>query len=148
MIYLGLSNPTNGATFGQNPYTGNATITVKDTQPEPAAVFNDLSVIEGNSGTTTVNATVTLSNPAGFDVYVRPLFIDGTAHQYRDYYSSSYYLIIPAGQTTASFPLQIYGNTIVEGNKRFTISGTAGRDCCSTQTFKVQPGTGTILNDD
>jgi uncharacterized protein YjdB len=149
LIYLSLSNPTNGATFGPYPNLANATITVKDAQPEPSVTFNDLSVVEGNSGTSIVNATVTLSTPAGFDVYVRPSFIDGTARQYRDFYFSGYYVIIPAGQTTTSFPLQIYGNTTVEGNKRFTIGGTAGRDyCCSTISFKVQSGTGTILNDD
>jgi hypothetical protein len=147
-IYLYLSNPTNGATFGPYPNLSTATITVKDVQSEPAVTFNDFSVVEGNSGTTIVNATVKLSNPTGFDVYVRPFFIDGTARQFRDYYFAGYSVIIPAGQTTASFPMQIYGNTTVEADKRFTISGSAGRDCCSTPTFKVQTGTGTILNDD
>jgi len=147
-IYLYLSNPTNGATFGPYPNLSSATITVKDAQSEPAAVFDDFSVAEGNSGTAIVNATVKLSNPAGFDVYVRPTFIDGTARQYRDYYFPGYYVLIPAGQLTASFPIQIYGNTTVEGDKRFTLNGYAGRDCCSSLSFKVQPGTGTILNDD
>lgn len=147
-IFLYLYNPTNGATFGPSPNLSNATITVKDSQSEPTVLFNDFSVAEGNSTTTIVNTTATLSNPAGFDVYVRPIFIDGSARQYRDFYFSGYYVVIPAGQLTASFPIQIYGNTTVEGNKRFTISGSAGRDCCSSVSFKVQPGTGTILNDD
>jgi hypothetical protein len=147
-IYLYMSNPTNGATFGPYPNLSSATITVKDAQSEPAAVFDDFSVAEGNGGTTIVNASVKLSNPAGFDVYVRPTFIDGTARQYRDYYYPGYYVVIPAGQLTASFPIQIYGNATVEGDKRFTLNGTAGRDCCSSLSFKVQPGTGTILNDD
>ena len=148
LIYLYLSNPTNGATFGPYPNLSTATIIVKDVQPEPSVTFNDFSVVEGNGGTKVVNGAVNLSTPAGFDVYVRPAFTDGSARQYRDYYFTGYYVIIPAGQTTTSFPIQIYGNTTVEGNKTFTISGSAGRDCCSNPTFKVQSGTGTIINDD
>jgi len=146
-ILLNLSNPTNGAMFSPNAFQASATITVKDDQPEPTAVFGNFSVVEGNSGTTVVNTSVTLSNPAGFDVSVRPFFTDGTARQFRDYGFSGFSVTIPAGQTTTTFPVQIFGNTTVEGNKRFTISGTVGRDCCSS-SFRVQPGTGTILNDD
>jgi hypothetical protein len=148
-ISLSLFSPTNGATFGQNPYTGSASITVKDDQPEPAAIFDNISVVEGNSGTTVVNAAVTLSNPAGFDISVRPVLTDGTARFNRDYSYSQNSFVIPAGQTTGTYPVQIFGNTTVEPNKRFVIGGTASRsDCCSFTPLRTQSGAGTILNDD
>ncbi|HEV7427075.1 MAG TPA: IPT/TIG domain-containing protein [Thermoanaerobaculia bacterium] len=148
-VVLGLSNPTNFATFGQNPYTGSATITVKDDQTEPVAVFNDISVLEGNSGTKVINASVTLSNPAGFEMIVYPFLTDGTARFSRDYTYSTSSFYIPAGQTVATFPVQIVGNTAAEPNKRFAINGNVTRaDCCTFTQFRTQPGTGTILNDD
>lgn len=149
-ISLGLFSPTNGATFGQNGSGASSSITVKDNQPEPVVVFSNVSVVEGNSGTTVVNAGVTLTNPAGFDVSVRPILSDGTARIFRDYnYSQNSTFVIPAGQTTGTFPVQILGNTTVETNKRFVIAGVANRtDCCSFASVRTQSGTGTILNDD
>jgi hypothetical protein len=146
-IYLYLSSATNGGMFSQY---SSATLTVKDDQPEPVVIFDNISVPEGNSGTTVVNVGVTLSNPAGFDISVRPFFIDGTARFGRDYsYSQNAAVVIPAGQTAGTFPLQIIGNTTVEPNKRFVISGNANRnDCCTFANVKTQSGSGTILNDD
>jgi hypothetical protein len=74
--------------------------------------------------------------------------IDGTARINRDYTFSFNSFIIPAGQIAGSFPIQILGNTTVEPNKQFTISGTVSRDCCSTLNLHIQNGLATILNDD
>ena len=141
-----LSSLTNGAMFGQY---GSTTITVKDEQPEPVVVFGNLSVLEG-SGTSSVNVSMTLSNPAGFDITVRPSLTNGTARLFRDFnYAQNTTFTIPAGQTTAAFPVQILGNTTIETNKNFGIGGTASRtECCNFTAIRTQPGTGIILNDD
>jgi len=143
--FVFLSSATNGATF-----TGStsALINVKDDQPEPVVTFDNVSVTEGNSGTKTVNVGITLSNPAGFGIFVRPVLVDGSAHQFRDFNFVGNSVNIPAGQTTASFPVQILGNKTVEINKQFTINGTVTRECCTFVSWHTQPGTGTILNDD
>jgi len=143
--FVFLSSATNGATF-----TGStsALITVKDDQPEPVVTFDNVSVTEGNSGTKTVNVGMTLSNPAGFGIFVRPVLVDGSAHQFPDFNFVGNSVSIPAGQTTASFPVQILGNKTVEINKQFTINGTVTRECCTFVSWHTQPGTGTILNDD
>jgi len=146
LISVSMSNATNGGTFPNSQFGTSTLITVKDDQPEPVITFDNLSVIEGNSGTKTVNAGVTLSNPAGFDIFIRPNLIDGSAHLFRDFSWSFNSLVIPAGQTTGSFPIQILGNTTAEIDKQFTISGA--RDCCSTPAFRVVNGQATILNDD
>jgi len=148
LISVSMQNPTNGAAFPNNSFSTNAIITVKDEQPEPVVMFDNLSVTEGNSGTKIVNEGVTLSNPAGFDLVIRPSLIDGSAHIFRDFTWSGNSFVIPAGQTAASFPIQIFGNTAIETDKQFTISATVSRDCCTALSLRVQNGQATILNDD
>ncbi len=148
LIFVSMSNPTNSGTFPNSQFSTSTTITVKDDQPEPIVTFDTLSVTEGNSGTKIVNEGVTLSNPAGFDLVIRPNLIDGSARIFRDFTWSGNSVIIPAGQLSAPFPIQIFGNTTIEIDKQFTISGTVSRDCCTTLPLRIQNGQATILNDD
>lgn len=143
-ISVFLSSATNGAMLTNT----STNITVKDDQPAPVVTFDNVSVAEGNSGTKTVNVGVTLSNALGFDIFVRPVLTDGSARLFRDYTYSSNSITIPAGQTAGSFPVQIFGNTTVEPNKQFTISGTVNRGCCTALPLPTKAGLGTILNDD
>jgi len=59
---VALSNPTN-VTFGNVQGTG----TIVDDDPLPTLSISDASVIEGNSGTTNMLFTVTVSPVSGAD---------------------------------------------------------------------------------
>jgi hypothetical protein len=80
---------------------------------------------EGNSGTSTLTFTMTLSfpspSPISFDVATQ----DGTAVAGSDFVGrSGVHMVIPAGETTASFDVTVNGDTAVEPTETFRINLT------------------------
>jgi Calx-beta domain/Lamin Tail Domain/Bacterial Ig-like domain (group 2)/WD40-like Beta Propeller Repeat len=113
----------------------------------PNLTINDVSVAEGNSGTTTATFTVSLSAPAqGTDVTFDIATADSTATiANNDYVAKSLTgQIIPAGQTTYTFSVTINGDTTVEPDETFSVnvSNVVGANITDGQ------GIGTIQNDD
>lgn len=112
----------------------------------PVISINDVSLPEGNSGTTAFTFTVSLSAPApaggvSFDIATS----DGTATAGSDYQAKALTnQVIPAGQTTYSFTVLVYGDTVPELNESFvvTLSNVVGA------LPGDLTGLGTILNDD
>ena len=74
--------------------------TINDDDPTPSLRIDDASLTEGNSGTATMNFTVTLSAASGQAVTVNYATANGTATQPGDYTSRSGTLTFPAGTTT------------------------------------------------
>jgi uncharacterized protein (TIGR03437 family) len=113
----------------------------------PNLTINDVSVVEGNSGTTTAIFTVNLSAPAqGTDVTFDIATQDSTATTANnDYVAKSLTnQIIPAGQTTYAFAVTINGDTTVEPDEMFHVNVTnvSGVNLLDGQAI------GTISNDD
>ena len=113
----------------------------------PSLSINDVSVAEGNSGTTTATFTVSLSAPAqGADVTFDIATQDNTATTANsDYVAKSLTnQIIPAGQTTYTFTVNFNGDTAVEQDETFLVNVTnvVGASVTDGQ------GQGTIQNDD
>ncbi len=81
----------------------------------------DVSVNEGQSGTTTATATVRMACSTTRPVTVDYSTQDGTAKAGEDYQSALGTLTIPAGQTSVALPLSIVGDTLTEGNQTFTV---------------------------
>lgn len=112
----------------------------------PTISINDVSLDEGNSGTTTFLFTVSLSAPAGpggvtFNIATQ----NGTAIAPDDYTARSINgATIPAGGTEYLFAVAANGDTIQELDENFTvvISSVTGATALRLQ------GTGTIRNDD
>src|SRR5207248_771725 len=109
--------------------------------------INDVTVTEGNSGTTTAVFTVSLSAPAqGTDVTFDIATQDNAATvANNDYVAKSLTnQIIPAGQTTYTFAVVINGDTAVEPNETFfvNVANVSGAHMTDGQ------GVGTIQNDD
>lgn len=114
--------------------------------------INNVSVIEGNSGTTNATFTVTLSLAnAGAATTVNYATSDGTATGGAacgttgvDYATTSGTLTIPANSTTGTISVPVCGDTIYESNETFavTLSSPAGA------SITTGTGTGTITNDD
>lgn len=108
--------------------------------------INDVSQAEGNSGTTVLNFTVSLSAPAGpggvtFDI----ASADGTATAGSDYVASSLTgQVIPAGSVTYAYSVQVNGDATVEANETFLVNviNVVGATVSDGQ------GQGTIQNDD
>jgi uncharacterized repeat protein (TIGR01451 family) len=113
----------------------------------PNLSVNDVTVTEGNSGTTTATFTVTLSAAAqGTDVIFDIATQDNTATTANsDYVAKSLTnQIIPAGQTTYTFSVTVNGLTTVEADETFfvNVSNVVGAAVTDGQ------GVGTIQHDD
>ena len=112
----------------------------------PALSVNDVSINEGNAGTTSFDFTVSLSVPAGvggvtFDIATA----DGTAVAPVDYASNSLTSqTIAAGNTTYTFSVLVNGDTTGESNETFFVNVTnvVGATVADAQ------GQGTIITDD
>ena len=111
-----------------------------------ALSINDVTQMEGNSGTTLMTFTVSLSAPAGaagvsFDIATA----DGTATSPSDFEAKSLTAqTIPAGSSSYSFSVTIYGDTANEPNEGFFVNVTNVTGAVVTQG----QGLGSIQNDD
>jgi uncharacterized protein len=118
----------------------------------PDLTVNDVSLNEGNAGTTTFTFTVSLSAPAGpggvtFDIATA----DGTAQddnpvaEDNDYGAVSLTgQTIPAGSSTYAFNVLVNGDTVPETNETFFVNATN----VTGATVTDGQGQGTIVNDD
>jgi PKD repeat protein len=106
--------------------------------------IGNVSVVEGDSGTTPATFTVSLSGPCSDPVTVNYATADGTATAGGDYQAASGTLTFSPGQTTLNVSVSVFGNTTPQPNRSFTValSGPQGVLLGTSQ------GTGTILDDD
>ncbi|WP_047698864.1 putative Ig domain-containing protein [Xanthomonas vasicola] len=138
-FFVNVSNVT-GATVSDGQGLG----TIINDDAQPALSIDDVSVNEGNSGTTTATFTVSLSAASGQTVTVNYGTADGTATASSDYVARSGTLSFAPGVTTQNVAITVNGDTAVEPNETFSV-GLSG---VSNATIARATGTGTILNDD
>jgi len=122
----------------------NATLTIIDNETPPLVSINDVTVNEGQSGTTSLNFTVSLSGPSAFPVTVNYQTANSTAHAPGDYTSASGMVSFPASNTSQPLSLTAFGDTVIEGNETFfvNLSGPSGATLGDAQ------GLATLDNDD
>jgi hypothetical protein len=123
---------------------GQATATITDNDPLPALSVDDVTVAEGNSGTTSATFTISLSTVSGRSVTVNWATTAGTATAGTDYVAASGSRTIAAGSATASVAITLNGDTQPEGDETFGISLTNPVNA----TLGDGSGVGTISNDD
>ena len=129
--------------------TATGTITNDDVAPPPTGLpsisIASVSKAEGNVGTSNIVFTVTLSQPSATPVTVNFATSDLTALAGSDYISKSGSVTIPAGSTTGTFFVSIYGDTTLENDDIFkvTLSGASANSVIGTGV-----ASGTIANDD
>lgn len=140
-FYLRISNGNYGV-VGSTNYLGVGTILNDD--PMPTLSVNDISVVEGNSGTTNAVFRVSLSAASGLGVGVYYNTLDGTATAGSDYNTTSNYLFIPAGQTSATVTVGVRGDTTIEADETFVLNLYNP----VSATLARPQGTCTIVNDD
>jgi hypothetical protein len=113
----------------------------------PNLTINDVTVTEGNSGTTTATFTVSLSAPApstdiAFDIATQN---NSATTANSDYVAKTLTnQLIPAGQQTYTFAVTVNGDIAVENDETFFVNVTnvSGANLTDGQ------GVGTIQNDD
>ena len=128
--------------------TAQGTGTITDNDAPPSLTINDVSLPEGNAGTTPFTFTVTLSAASGRPVTVNYATANGTATAgttgSADYVATSGTLTFSPGTTTQSIAVSVRGDTTVESNQTFAVNLSGGTNA----TVADSQGTGTILNDD
>ena len=110
----------------------------------PTLSIADASLAEGNSGTSTMVFTATLSRASTTPVTVKYATANGTATAGTDYVAGSGTITFAAGETSKSVTVGLIGDTTVEGNETFTVKLSSP----SGATISRTTATGTILNDD
>ncbi len=138
-FYVNVTNP-NGATITSGQGVG----TINNDDAQPSLSIGDVSVTEGNSGTTTATFPVTLSAASGQTVTVNFATTDGSANAGSDYVAHSGTLTFLPGITTQNMAVTINGDTTVEPDETFTVNLSGA----SNATIARATATGTILNDD
>ena len=138
-FFVDLSSATNGVLADNQ---GQATIS--DNDPAPSLSINDVSVVEGDTGTTTATFTVTLSNASGRTVTVNYATADGTAAADSDYQATSGTLTFDPGDINRAVTVLVNGDATFEPNETFFVDLTTP----TNGTISDAQGQGTIINDD
>jgi hypothetical protein len=138
-FYLNLSNPSN-ATISDNQGVG----TITDDDDAPSLSINDVTVTEGNSGTSNAEFTVSLSSASGKSVTVEYVTANNTATMGSDFTSTSGTLTFSPGETNKTITVKISGDQIDEENETYYINLTN----TSNATISDLQGVGTITDDD
>ena len=106
-VEVTLSSPAN-ATLGA---IITHTYTILDDDPVPSLSINNVTVTEGDTGTTNANFTVTLSAASGRTVTVNYATADGTATVADgDYLATSGTLTFAPGETTKTITVEVLGH--------------------------------------
>ena len=136
---VNLTSPMN-ATLG----TAQGTVFIQD-DDGPTLSIGDVSVTEGNSGITNGVFTVTLSSASVQDITANVSTADGTAFSGIDFqriFSNT--LFIPAGATSATLTVRVFGDFAIENDETFFVN----LQFVSNATIADGQGQGSIVNDD
>jgi len=138
-VLVNLTSPVN-ATLG----TAQGTVLIQD-DDGPTLSIGDVSVTEGNSGSKNAVFTVILSSASVQDISVIYSTADGTASSNADFqriFSNT--LFIPAGATSATITVRVFGEFVIENDETFFVN----LQFSSNATIADGQGQGTIVNDD
>jgi hypothetical protein len=113
----------------------------------PSLSINNVSVTEGNTGTTNAVFTVSLSAASAQTITVHYDTADGTATVAdNDYVAKSGTLTFAPGQTSAIFSVPVVGDRIAEPNETFRVS--LSQPTNAFLSLNDSTGVGTIIDDE
>jgi len=113
--------------------------------PPPAQMsIADASIVEGNTGSTTLSFQVTLAAASPYVVTATYATADGSAAAGSDYVAANGSLMFNPGETSKTVGVTINGDTTVEPDETFTVTLSAPGHATLTKAS----ATGTIQNDD
>ena len=136
---VNLSNPGN-ATVADGQGLG----TIADDDTGIVLFINDVTVTEGNAGTTTATFTVSLSSGVGQQVTVDYATANGTATAPADYLAAAGTLTFPPGSTTQNVSVTVNGDLLDEADETFFVNLSNPTNA----TIADGVGMGTITDDD
>jgi PKD repeat protein len=137
---LAFRSGTGGVIFNVSGY-----VQIIDDEPQPVLSTVNVRAPEGSAGNP-INIPITLTGPIGFNYTVFPFIQAGTATA-DDFDTTPHGVVIPAGQTTATLPIVVFGNNQIGPDKQFRVTLTpAGVDY--EPRFLNSSSTVTIANDD
>ncbi len=128
---------TNSAASAEQGFTTTAAAT-------PTLTVNDVTVIEGTGGASTLTFTVTLSSASSSTVTVAYATSAGTAGSPADFAVASGTLTFTPGATTRTAPIALVTDALDEPAETFTIALSSPGGA----TIADGSGTGTISDDD
>ena len=138
-FFLNLSNAVNA-----DISEAEGTATVVNDEAGPAISINDVSVKEGNSATTAVNFTVTLSEATPLSVQVDYSTLDANATAPADYNAANGTIIFAPGETSKTITVFVRGDTFDEVDELFRVNLSNPVNA----TLGDQQGLCTIIDDD
>jgi large repetitive protein len=149
-----LTSPTNATCVGGD-CTATGTI---DDDDGPTISIADAQLTEGNTGTSNMTFTVTLSASSDQQVTVQYATADGTAAQPGDYTQATGTVTFVPTDRSETFTVPIVGDTTDENNENFTVALTnpteancdvsLGADCNANATILDNDGATTITIND
>jgi hypothetical protein len=143
-VFVQLTNPSSNAVIG----TASGTGTIINDDALPALSIGSASILEGNSGETTLAFTVTLSNPSALETTVNFATQSGTgpggAIAGIDFNAITGTLHFAPGVTSQTINVAIIGDTQYEPNETFLVQLSNATNA----TIATDTATGTIINDD
>ena len=110
----------------------------------PTLSINNVSLFEGNGGTTAFVFTVGISGAFSQPITVNYATVNGTATPPSDYQATSGSLSFAPGETSKTITILVNGDTLVEANETFTVNLSGATNAVIT----TAQGVGTIRNDD
>ena len=138
-----LSNPDN-VTLADS----SAQVTILDNDDPPTLTIADASVTEGNSGTTNMVFTVSLSEFSSKLISVTYSTEAGSATAGVDYVITSGTLNIAPGDETQTITVPVIGDTIDEFDETFLVKLGTPINATIETPGETDQATGTILDDD
>jgi uncharacterized repeat protein (TIGR01451 family) len=139
-----MTNQTTVSRAESDAYLPNNTAIVTTAVQTPTIAINDVTLYEGNSGTTNAVFTVSVSPPPALPVRVSFATVNGSAIAPADYIATNGVLNFAPGETNKSIVVRVIGDTAYESDEIFNVSLSSP----SNATFADSIGVGTILNDD
>ncbi|MGJ4728833.1 putative Ig domain-containing protein [Luteimonas sp. SDU101] len=138
-FFVNVTNVT-GATAGDTQAVG----TIVNDEPVPSLSINDVSLPEGDAGTTSATFTVTLSGASSQAVSVNYATANGTAQAGSDYVAASGTLSFSPGATSQTVTVTVNGDIVTEADETYFVNLSTATNA----TILDASGQGTITNDD
>jgi hypothetical protein len=130
--------------LGANVSRGQAEGTIIDNDPPPSASVGDVTLNEGNAGTTAAAFNVSLSAPSGKPISLSFATADNSATAGADYQPTGGTLTFNPGETSKTIIIPVVGETVFETDETFFVNLN---DPVNVTVARGQ-AVGLILNDD